>query len=359
MQPSNSRTEHAARYPAQALLDFARALLTRAGMAEPIASDVAEVLLEGDLLGHDTHGLALLAPYLGEIERGAMRRDGDYAVVSERPAVALWDGGRLPGPWLTRRAIDAAIERARTYGTGTVVVRRSHHIACLAAYLQRATEQGFVLLLACSDPNSASVAPFGGRRAFVTPNPIACGFPTAGDPVLIDISASITTNGMSARLYRQGRRFPHPWLLDAKGDPTDDPAVLFADPPGTILPLGGLDAGHKGYGLALMIEALTAGLAGFGRADPKEGWGATVLVQILDPAAFGGTGDFVRQAQWLREACRSNPPRPGVDRVRLPGERGLARRREQLAQGVAPNTDILPALAPWAEKFGVALPAAL
>jgi L-lactate dehydrogenase len=349
----------APRYAAQALLDCARALLMRAGVAEPLANDVAEVLLEGDLLGHDTHGLALLAPYLAEIERGAMRRDGEPAVVSERPAVATWDGRRLPGPWLARRAVDAAIERARTYGTGTVVVRRSHHIGCLAAYPRRATDQGLVLLLACSDPNTASVAPFGGTRAFVTPNPIAFGFPTAGDPVLIDVSASITTNGMSARLHRQGRRFPHPWLLDANGDATDDPAVLFADPPGTILPLGGLDAGHKGYGLALMIEALTAGLAGFGRADPHEGWGATVFVQALDPAAFGSMADVLRQAEWLREACHSNPPRPGVDRVRLPGERGLARRRQQLANGVALHPDILPALAPWADKLGVALPAAL
>jgi len=347
------------RYAAQALLDCARALLMRAGVAEPLANDVAEVLLEGDLLGHDTHGLALLAPYLAEIERGAMRRDGEYAIVGERPAVATWDGRRLPGPWLARRAVDAAIERARAYGTGTVVVRRSHHIGCLAAYPRRATDQGLVLLLACSDPNTASVAPFGGTRAFVTPNPIAFGFPTAGDPVLIDVSASITTNGMSARLHRQGRRFPHPWLLDANGHATDDPAVLFADPPGTILPLGGLDAGHKGYGLALMIEALTAGLAGFGRADPHEGWGATVFVQALDPAAFGSMADFVRQAEWLREACHSNPPRPGVDRVRLPGERGLARRREQLANGVALHPDILPALTPWADKLGVALPPAL
>jgi len=359
MQPSNATTERTPRYAASALLDCARQLLVRAGLAEPLAGDVADVLLEGDLLGHDTHGLALLAPYLGEIERGAMRREGSHLVVSERAAVATWDGRRLPGQWLTRRAVDTAIERARAYGTGTVVVRRSHHIGCLAAYLPRATEQGLVVLLACSDPNAASVAPFGGTRAFVTPNPIAFGFPTAADPVLIDISASVTTNGMSARLHREGRRFAHPWLIDAMGDATDDPAVLFADPPGTILPLGGLEAGHKGYGLALIIEALTAGLSGFGRADPKEGWGATVFVQALDPAAFGGASDFIRQAEWLREACRSNPPRPGIDRVRMPGERGLARRREQLANGVALNADIVTALAPWAEKFGVALPAAL
>ena len=347
------------RYPADALRAYAFALLTRAGLAEERARVVAEILVEGDLLGHDTHGLALLAPYLGEIERGAMASRGDLVVVNERPAALLWDGCRLPGPWLTQHAVDTAIERARIYGTATVVIRRSHHIACLAAYLRRATEQGFVLLLACSDPNAASVAPFGGTRAVFTPDPLAIGFPTTGDPVLVDVSASITTNGMSARLHKQGRRFAHDWLLDAGGQATDDPAVLFTDPPGTILPLGGLDAGHKGYGLALLVEALTGGLAGFGRADPKQGWGATVFVQALDPDAFGGREAFMHQAEFIAAQCRGNPPRPGVDAVRLPGERALARRREQLARGVQLHESILPALEPWAQKFGVALLAAI
>ena len=165
---------------------------------------------------------------------------------------------------------------ARSCGTGTVAIRRSHHIACLAAYLTRATEQGLMIVLACSDPNSASVAPHGGTRAVFTPDPLALGFPTAGEPVLVDISASLTTNGMTGRLHRQGKTLASAWLLDAAGNASADPAVLFTNPPGTILPLGGLDAGHKGYGLALLVESLTGGLAGFGRADPKEGWGATV-----------------------------------------------------------------------------------
>ena len=80
---------------------------------------------------------------------------------------------------------------------------------------------------------------------------------------------------------------PHAWVQDARGTPTDDPRVLFEEPKGTLLPLGGLEAGHKGYALALMIEAMTAALAGFGRADPKEGWGATVFVQVLDPRVRG------------------------------------------------------------------------
>ena len=345
------------RYDSQALRQFARDLLLGAQLEQDMATAVADVLLEGDLLGHDTHGLALLAPYLRELEAGTMTRTGRHQVVEERVASALWDGRRLPGPWLTQLAIDDAIERAQRCGTGTVIIRRSHHIACLAAYLSRATERGFVLLLSCSDPNAASVAPHGGTQAVFTPDPIAFGFPTAGDPVLIDLSASLTTNGMTARLHKSGQRLAHPWLLTAAGDATDDPKVLFSEPRGTILPAGGLDAGHKGYALALIVEILTGGLAGHGRADAKEGWGATVFVQAIDPAAFGGLEAFARQADWIAHACRKNPPRAGVDAVRMPGERGLARRREQLANGVALHADILPTLQEWSTRLSVPMPA--
>ncbi len=344
------------RYTPEALQKFSRALLTRAGLETEMASVVSDVLIEGDLLGHDTHGLALLPGYLRELEAGTMAKSGKHRVIEERPASALWDGDRLPGPWLTRLAIDDAIHKARHCGTGTVVIRRSHHIACLAAYLTLATERGFVLLLSCSDPNAASVAPHGGTRAVFTPNPIAFGFPTQAEPVLIDLSASLTTNGMTARLHKRGELLAHPWLLTADGKPTNDPEVLFSEPRGTILPTGGVDAGHKGYALALMVEMLTGGLAGFGRADAKQGWGATVFVQAIDPAAFGGLASFARQAEWIAQACRDNPPRTGFDGVRLPGARGLERRRDQRAHGVVLQGDILPALEPWSRRHSIQMP---
>jgi L-lactate dehydrogenase len=108
--------------------------------------------------------------------------------------------------------------------------------------------------------------------------------------------------------------------------------------------------------MALLVESLTGGLAGFGRADPKEGWGATVMVQVLDLEAFGSRAQFERQMEAIAAACRANPPRAGFDRVRLPGERGLARRGEQLRDGIALNPEIMPALEPWARRFGLTLP---
>jgi L-lactate dehydrogenase len=352
-------TSPPARYRADDLRRFAQDLLARAGLDAPMAATVADVLVDGDLLGHSTHGLQLLAPYLREILAGNMTAAGEPDVISRGAAAELWDGRRLPGPWLVLRALETAAALARTQGTGSVVIRHAHHIGCLAAYLKRATDRGLMIILSCSDSSVCSVAPFGAVTPVFTPNPIAAGIPTDGDPILVDISASLTTNGMTSRLYNEGRKLPHPWIQDHEGNATDDPSVLFREPKGTLLPTGGLDAGHKGFGLALLIEALTAGLAGFGRADPQQGWGATVYLQVIDPARFGGSDAFRRQTGWLAAACRAAKPRPGGEGVRMPGERGLRLYREQSAAGVELYPGILDALRPFGAQLGIEPPAAI
>ncbi|HEX4330440.1 MAG TPA: Ldh family oxidoreductase [Burkholderiales bacterium] len=344
------------RYAAAALTQSAVALLQAAGVDAGKAQAVAEILVEGDLMGHDTHGLALLGPYLGELQSGAMLKTGEPEVLNSRPAAAAWDGRRLPGPWLVLKAMDECAKMARTYGTGSITIRRSHHIAALTAYLKRATDQGLVMLLYCSDRNSASVAPHGGLDPVFTPNPMAFGIPTGGMPILVDVSCSITTNGMNNRLAKEGKPFPHKWLIDDKGEATDDPKYGLPGGGGTIQLLGGMEVGHKGYGLTLMVEALTGGLTGNGRADPKEGWGATVFVQVLDPEAFGGLAGMQRQVDWVADACRNSRPRPGFTKVRLPGERGLERRAAQQVGGIELHASIMPLLTPWAEKYKIALP---
>jgi LDH2 family malate/lactate/ureidoglycolate dehydrogenase len=353
------RAMESCRYDANALRDHARAVLLNAGLASRYADDVARTLVEGDLLGHDTHGLALLPRYVGEIEAEMMTRDGQPVVVSDRAGALLWDGCRLPGPALVHAGIDALIPRAHELGSATLVIRRSHHIACLAAYLLRATDSNLVMLLTSSDPSVRSVAPFGGTSPLFTPNPIALGVPTSGTPLLIDISASLTTNAMCARLHRNGQLFDEPWMLDAQGEASRDPGVLFDEPPGTILPLGGLAAGHKGFALALLIEALTGGLAGFGRADPAEGWGATVFMMLFDPAAFGGVDALHRQMDWLGDACRNDAPRRHDEPVRLPGERAMARRADQLAHGVRLHPAVADALETCGARYGVPFVAGL
>ena len=344
------------KFHASELIAFAGALFEAAGCDAAKASVISELLVEADLLGHTTHGLHLGAPYLEELQAGTMQANGEPTVIADRGAAVTWNGERLPGVWLAAKAVDLAAERAEKLGIGTVAVRNSHHIACLAVYLERATRRGQMVMIASSDPSDASVAPFGGRKAVFTPDPIAVGIPTPDGPVLIDMSSSITTNGMTGRLRNEGRRFPGPWALTAEGAATDDPHALFTDPPGTLLPIGGTDHGHKGYGLALLVEALTQGLSGFGRSSRPTGWGASLFVQVMDPALYGGFDNFTRETGFIASACRTNPPAPGFTSVRLPGDQALQRKAKALRDGIELYPGILANLTGWAERFKVAMP---
>ena len=346
---------HSPRYAAVELLSFATRLLQHAGLPADRARAVGEILVEGDLLGHTTHGLDMLAPYLREIESGGMATSGEPETVTDAGAAFTWDAHRLPGPWIMRRAIAEARGRVLVHPVVTAVIRRSHHIACLQAYLKPVTDAGLVMLLYSSDPSGAGVTPHGGLASRLTPNPMAAGFPTAGDPVLVDVSMSTTTNAMIKRVAAEGGRLPGPWLVDAQGEATDDPSAIGASG-GAVLPLGGLDLGHKGFGLALIVEALTSGLGGYGRADRPTGWGASIFLQMIDPDAFGGREAFIRESTFVAARCRTTPVAPGRQPVRLPGEGALARRRQAIREGVALHAGILPALAPWAERWGVGLP---
>ncbi|MBS9402357.1 Ldh family oxidoreductase [Halomonas sp. TRM85114] len=346
-------------YDVREMTGFSTRLLAAAGLDDDKAKAVAEILVEGDLMGHTTHGLQLLSPYLGEIQSGRMPVTGGQEVISKRAAVEAWDGRYLPGPWLIIQAMETAEAMARSCGTGTVVIRRSNHIACLAAYLKRATDRDLVVVIESSDPATKSVAPYGGLEATHTPNPIAVGYPTDSGPVLLDVSTSITTNGMVGRLNKQNSRLPYPWLKDHQGRATDRPSVLFDEPKGSIMPIGGLDHGHKGYALGLMVEALTSGLAGFGRVQAPTQWGASVMVQVMDPEAFGGLEAFKRETGALVDACRTNPVPEGSPPVRIPGERGLALHQTYSQQGVPLPEGVPEALSDWSERLGVPFPPAL
>ncbi|MFK7855869.1 MAG: Ldh family oxidoreductase [Granulosicoccus sp.] len=347
------------KYQAEALVQFATQVLEADGMQPDMAQDVAHVLVEGDLFGHDTHGLALLAPYVMALQNGRMLGAGDIEIISQRAAVATWNGDYLPGPWLVKRGLDWAQKVAREFGTATLVIRKSSHIAALAAYLEQPARDGFMVQLMCSDPSVASVAPFGGTEPLVTPNPMSFGIPTTGAPIMIDISASITTNGMTNRLQNAGEKGAHNWWLDANGVATSDPSVLNTDPPGSLMPLGGVEAGHKGYSLALFVESMTSALAGHGRADDADRWGATVYLQLTDCEAFGGLSEFERQTQWLVDHSLANKPADKNQPVRVPGQRALARKAEQLRDGVLLHSSIAPELKRLAEASNIAMPEAV
>lgn len=348
------------RFSVQQLEAFACALLRAAGMDLDKAASVARLLVLTDAMGRRTHGLAMAALYLADMQKGGMQLTGAPVIVKDNGVTAVWDGNYLPGLWLVDKAIQIAIPRAQTHGLAAIAIRRSHHIGCLAALVKLAADQGLVALIFNSDPAGQRVAPFGGTQALLTPNPMAMGYPTSDQPVLVDICASITTTSMTRQKYAAGEQFARPWLLDAQGAPTCDPAVLeHTEPRGSLQLVGGQEYGHKGFGLSLMIEALSQGLSGHGRKNAPERWGGNVYVQVIDPQLFAGSDAFSEQMDHLSERCRNNRPVRADQPVRMPGDRAAANLRAAQTQGISYDPQTWSAITPWAAQLGVALPAGL
>ena len=347
------------RYRVDSLRQLAEALFVAAGMDAGKARSVAEVLVTGDMVGQRTHGMALCSQYLEQIEKGLMAKSGEPEVVRDSGAVFVWDGNYLPGPWLASQAIDLAAERIAQRGVVTAVIRRSHHIACLTSLIKRATDRGLAVILASSDPAFGFIAPYGGKEPLFTPNPIAIGYPGTDAPVWIDVSTSITTVGMARQKSAADTPFAHPWLMDADGHPTTDPHVLDPGANGTLLPLGGREYGHKGFGLSLMVEMLTHGLGGVGRLDSEKRWGANVFLQLLDPDAFAGRDAFLRQMDYLTGRCHANAPIDPANPVRMPGEMAQRRIKDAEASGIDVAPKVLESLTAAAVRYGVALPSVL
>ena len=345
------------RYDYRRLLDFTTALGTKVGLPAERARTQAEILIEGDLMGHTTHGLALLPGMLSGIESGAIRATGEPKKLTDHGSSILWDAERLPGTWMLTEAIAEARRRVSQHPVVTVVLNHMTHIAALGAYLRQATDHGLVIWIMNSDPAMRTVVPAGGADPQIAPNPLAFGYPTDGDPVLIDISTSSVANGWVRRWNAEKKKLPGKWLVDAAGNPTDEPGALFGPPAGGMLPLGGLELGHKGFAFGLIVEVLTAGLAGQGRADKPDGSAGTpVFLQVIDPDGFGGKKALRREAGWLANACRASRPLRSNSKVRMPGDTALARRGEQMKAGVDLYPSIMPELKKWADKLGVALP---
>src|SRR5512134_3810134 len=334
-------------FRAEDLRGFAAALLTKLGMGADMARAMAARVIDAELLGHRTHGLLFFPNYLDRIEKGHIARAGAVEVIADHGNNFAWQAKRLAGAWVMERATAELLERAGRHGVVTAAIANCSHIGCLQTYLLPFTDRGLMVILSATNPGIFSVAPT---------NPMAFGIPTSGTPILVDQSTSVASNALFNGYAARGERLPGPWLLDAEGAPTDDPNALTAKPPGTILPLGGLDFGYKGYGFGLLVEALALALPGYGRAQQPDAFGQGVFVQAVDPAAFAGRDRFLRETDHLAAACRASRPRPGVERVRVPGERALASMSEQLRDGVRISDAAVARLEPWMKKTGVGLP---
>ena len=237
----------------QKLIKFCTEIFLKLKMDNEKAQVTSELLVEADMMGHNTHGVRLISNYVQDIINHKMKINGNYTIMSDKETSLTIDGCLLPGIWLTQKGIDKAIVRSKKFGVSTVTIGNSHHNGALAAYFPKIIDMGLIGIIKSSVPSAASVAPFGGTQPLLTPNPMAIGFPTEDMPVIIDISASITTNNMISAKITNNEKFDFNCLLTSDGKPTNDPFIV-KEKNGTVLPVGGMEYGHKGFGLALGLR---------------------------------------------------------------------------------------------------------
>ncbi|WP_454859243.1 Ldh family oxidoreductase [Rhizobium binxianense] len=327
-------------------------LLAAAGLRADLAGDMSHIMVESDLMGHRTHGLAMLPTYLERLGKDLIRKDGDITVVRETASTLNWQAHRLPGAAIVRRALRSLYDKAEREPVVTASVANCSHIGSLQAYLEEPARRGYLCLMMVTDPGVASVAPFGGRDPVLTSNPIAAAIPTQGDPILIDQCTSLVSNAQVQSADRS-RPLPGRWVVDNEGRPTDDPNALTADPPGTIMPLGGEDFGYKGFGFGIMVEAFALALSGHGRLTPKQRGAQGVFLQLIDPAAFCGAEAFLAETTDFVRRCKASRPAEGAKGIRLPGERAMSEKRRQLQGGLEITDELFERLVALASARGI------
>lgn len=318
--------------------DLSIRLFELSGAPSDHARLVVDHLVEGSLMGIPSHGVLRIPDYLGrvkafregrEIPGGSVDPAATPEVVFEDHALTLLDGNGGFGQVATSVATDLAGDLATRYGVATVMVRNQGHVGRLGAYADTLARRGFVALAFCSGPRWAHwVSPFGGREGRFATNPIAYAYPTDDDPVMADFSTSAVTEGRIRYRFKSGLPLPEGVLRDGAGRPTTDPGALYADPPGTIQPLGGADNGHKGAALSLLVDAMSTLLANEDPDDAERIGNNVALIVIKTDPTFAARAS--RHAAYVRSAAPADPAHP----VLLPGD------RERMEQAAHPMVEI-------------------
>ena len=333
---------------------FCRTALVRAGASAEHAAIGADALVTTDSWGVFTHGSKLLPGYVRRLRAGGIRGDFEPRIVAEGPAWAIIDGGSALGQVIGVRAMDEAIARARRAGIAYVGVRHSNHFGAAGYYAARAARAGLIGIAMAND--IPSVAAPGSRGPVIGTNPLAYAIPAGtADPILLDIAMSTVAGGKVYAAHQLGRPIPDNWIVDRQGRPTTD-ASLYPHH-AALAPM----TGHKGYGLALLIEGLAALATGAAVTSSVGGWmfgdpsvptdhGAAFLA--VDVAAMaGGAEVFEALVRALIDEIHAASTAEGIDRLLVPGEREWANRRRALDQGIELPADVLAALAPLAAEL--------
>jgi LDH2 family malate/lactate/ureidoglycolate dehydrogenase len=324
------------RVPAARLADQIARIFRSWGMPEAHVTTTVDRMLYADLRGIDTHGCCMLPFYQRLWHDGVLNPNPAIAVVRETASTALVDGGGGLGHVAATFAMTRAIDMALAGGVGVVAVRNSGHFGAAGAYAAMAADQGLIGLTTCSTPTPAVVPTFG-REARLGTNPLALSAPAARNaPFLLDMATSTVSLGKLLERWRRGRRIPRGWATDAHGAPVTDGHA--ASRSRRLTPLGGTPEGgsHKGYGLAVAVEILSAVLPGLTADLSTDGRRARVghFCLAIDPARFGQAAGFPVRMDALIESLRDTPPVTPSQPVLVAGDPERAIQIERTASGI-------------------------
>jgi LDH2 family malate/lactate/ureidoglycolate dehydrogenase len=353
------------RVGAEELRAFVAALLEAVGATADDARITADVLVASDLRGHESHGVARLEKYyVRTVQNGLIDGQAQLKVLHETAATIVFDAGNGLGQPATKRAMDACIAKARTAGMCIGSIRHSNHYGIAAYYAMQALEHD-MLGFCCTDAGALGVAT-GGRTAMLGSNPIAFAAPArANRPFVLDMATLVVPVGKIEVRARRGTPLPPNWAVDGDGRQTTDAAAvlerLARGQHGGLMPLGGADAGHKGYGLSVMVDILTGVLAGtssnLGRGyKPGEPVDVGHMVAAIDIAAFSPVDSFKAEMDSYIDVLHGQPPAPGVDRVRVAGEPEFEAMEERLRDGIPMHDEVARSLSALGAELGVASP---
>jgi LDH2 family malate/lactate/ureidoglycolate dehydrogenase len=337
-----------------------RSLLAAWGMPENFAERTAEVMAWADLHGIDSHGISMVPAYHERQASGRVRMEALPRVLKETPVSALLDGdgglGHEPG----RQAMELAITKAGLVGVGIVVVRNSSHFGACGFYTRMAADAGLVGMAATS-ASLVQVAPTGGTEARLGTDPWSFAAPSAdGAPFLLDMATTTVAAGRIRNKANEGLPAPPGWLLTKTGLPSTDPLEA-AQKGGFLTSLGGSaeNSSYKGYGLAVMVNILSACLSGSTLiTDPmhmKQPHGLDMghFFLALNPTLFRDTGDFEKDVAALCGALRETPPVDLAAPVMVAGDKERATATVRMAEGIPVGSNLLTAVKRIAEQSGV------